>query len=78
MFFFSTGLKVDVFICRPRHMWTTSEIVEAEEATVLFAADVIYSDDLTDLFFDTVKNLMCAGAKKVLPATINLEELELL
>ncbi|KAK3134180.1 hypothetical protein QOZ80_6AG0546000 [Eleusine coracana subsp. coracana] len=49
-----------------RHLWSKSEIEEAEEATVLFAADVIYSDDLTDLFFYTVKKLMSSGAKKVL------------
>ncbi|KAL6603044.1 hypothetical protein ACP70R_043405 [Stipagrostis hirtigluma subsp. patula] len=49
-----------------RYIWSASEIEEAEKATVLFAADVIYSDDLTDLFFDTVKKLMSSGAKKVL------------
>ncbi|CAL5039560.1 unnamed protein product [Urochloa decumbens] len=49
-----------------RYLWSAHEIEEAEKATVLFAADVIYSDDLTDLFFDTVKKLMSNGAKKVL------------
>ncbi|RCV22229.1 hypothetical protein SETIT_4G204500v2 [Setaria italica] len=49
-----------------RYLWSAHEIDEAEKATVLFAADVIYSDDLTDLFFDTVKKLMSSGAKKVL------------
>ncbi|XP_066379114.1 uncharacterized protein [Miscanthus floridulus] len=49
-----------------RYLWSVSEVEEAEKATVLFAADVIYSDDLTDLFFDTVKKLMSSGAKKVL------------
>ncbi|XP_062229361.1 uncharacterized protein LOC133927087 isoform X2 [Phragmites australis] len=49
-----------------RYFWSASEIEEAEKATILFAADVIYSDDLTDLFFDTVKKLMSSGAKKVL------------
>ncbi|XP_066370762.1 uncharacterized protein [Miscanthus floridulus] len=49
-----------------RYIWSTSEVEEAEKATVLFAADVIYSDDLTDLFFGTVKKLMSCGAKKVL------------
>ena len=48
-----------------RYIWSASEVEEAEKATVLFAADVIYSDDLTDLFFDTVKKLMSSGAKKV-------------
>uniref|UniRef100_A0A0A9H3A3 Methyltransferase-like protein 22 n=1 Tax=Arundo donax TaxID=35708 RepID=A0A0A9H3A3_ARUDO len=49
-----------------RYIWSPSEIEEAEKATVLYAADVIYSNDLTDLFFDTVKRLMSIGAKKVL------------
>ncbi|PAN23162.1 hypothetical protein PAHAL_4G072400 [Panicum hallii] len=49
-----------------RYLWSANDIEEAEKATVLFAADVIYSDDLTDLFFDTVKKLMSSGAKKVL------------
>ncbi|CAN6220677.1 unnamed protein product [Urochloa humidicola] len=49
-----------------RYLWSAHEIEEAEKATALFAADVIYSDDLTDLFFDTVKKLMSSGAKKVL------------
>ncbi|KAG2613102.1 hypothetical protein PVAP13_4KG334900 [Panicum virgatum] len=49
-----------------RYLWSADDIEEAAKATVLFAADVIYSDDLTDLFFDTVKKLMSSGAKKVL------------
>ncbi|KAL6874082.1 hypothetical protein ACP4OV_014164 [Aristida adscensionis] len=49
-----------------RYSWCASEIEQAEKATILFAADVIYSDDLTDLFFDAVKKLMSTGAKKVL------------
>ncbi|CAN6177415.1 unnamed protein product [Urochloa humidicola] len=49
-----------------RYLWSAHEIEEAEKATALFAADVIYSDDLTDLFFDTVKKLMSSGDKKVL------------
>jgi methyltransferase-like protein 22 len=61
-------LKLHVPKCSSRHLWSTNEIEEAEEATIVFAADVIYSDDLTDLFFDTVKNLMSSGAKKVLLA----------
>ncbi|KAF8658508.1 hypothetical protein HU200_058963 [Digitaria exilis] len=48
------------------YSWSAHEIEEAEKAAVLFAADVIYSDDLSDLFFDTVKKLMSRGAKKVL------------
>ncbi|KAI4969460.1 hypothetical protein ZWY2020_000374 [Hordeum vulgare] len=52
------------------YSWSASEIKEAEQATMLFAADVIYSDDLTDLFFDTVRQLMSRGAKKVLYLTL--------
>ncbi|XP_066373725.1 uncharacterized protein [Miscanthus floridulus] len=47
-----------------RYLWSASEVEEAEKATVLFAADVIYIDDLSDLFFDAVKKLMSSGAKK--------------
>ncbi|XP_015693798.1 methyltransferase-like protein 22 isoform X2 [Oryza brachyantha] len=53
-----------------RYLWSTNEIEAAEEATALFAADVIYSDDLTDLFFSTAKELMSRGAKKVLYLTL--------
>ncbi|KAG8094924.1 hypothetical protein GUJ93_ZPchr0012g19595 [Zizania palustris] len=53
-----------------RYLWSISEIEAAEKATTLFAADVIYSDDLTDLFFSTAKKLMCHGAKKVLYLTL--------
>uniref|UniRef100_A0A0D9WSG1 Methyltransferase-like protein 22 n=1 Tax=Leersia perrieri TaxID=77586 RepID=A0A0D9WSG1_9ORYZ len=53
-----------------RYVWSTSEIKTAEKATTLFAADVIYSDDLTDLFFSTAKKLMSRGAKKVLYLTL--------
>lgn len=42
------------------------EIEEAEKATVLLAADVIYSDDLTDLFFATLAKLMSRGSEKVI------------
>jgi methyltransferase-like protein 22 len=41
------------------------EIEEAEKARVLLAADVIYSDDLTDLFFATLAMLMSRGSEKV-------------
>ncbi|XP_048542060.1 methyltransferase-like protein 22 [Triticum urartu] len=52
------------------YSWSSSEIEEAEQATLLFAADVIYSDNLTDLFFDAVRQLMSRGAKKVLYLTL--------
>ncbi|KAF9617673.1 hypothetical protein IFM89_037907 [Coptis chinensis] len=46
--------------------WTPSEVEEAEKASLLFAADVIYSDDLTDALFNTLKILMAQGSTKVL------------
>uniref|UniRef100_A0A0E0HTZ2 Methyltransferase-like protein 22 n=1 Tax=Oryza nivara TaxID=4536 RepID=A0A0E0HTZ2_ORYNI len=53
-----------------KYLWYTSEIEAAEKATTLFAADVIYSDDLTDLFFSIAKKLMSHGAEKVLYLTL--------
>lgn len=49
----------------PRYSWTFSEVEAAQEASVLVAADVIYSDDLTDAFFSTLERLMPLGSKKV-------------
>ncbi|XP_054783907.1 uncharacterized protein LOC129290872 isoform X2 [Prosopis cineraria] len=46
--------------------WTSREIEQAENALFLLAADVIYSDDLTDAFFSTLKRLMSRGSRKVL------------
>lgn len=48
------------------YSWTSSEVKEAEGASLLLAADVIYSDDLTDAFFNIVERLMSRGVKKVL------------
>lgn len=48
-----------------RYSWTPSEVEEAKEASLLVAADVIYSDDLTDAFFSTVERLMSRGSEKV-------------
>lgn len=50
---------------RSRYSWTSAEIEEAERAVVLLAADVIYSDNLTDLFFGTLEKLMSHGSEKV-------------
>lgn len=52
------------------YLWSANEIEEAEKATLLLAADVIYSDSLTDLFFDTQRQLMSRGVKKVLYLTL--------
>lgn len=48
-----------------RYSWTCSEVEEAESASLLLAADVIYSDDLTDALFGTLKRLMSRGTEKV-------------
>ncbi|KAM6602149.1 hypothetical protein CsatA_021758 [Cannabis sativa] len=48
-----------------RHLWTSSEVEEAQGASILLAADVIYSDELTDAFFSTVERLMSIGSEKV-------------
>ncbi|BFG24518.1 hypothetical protein CerSpe_107920 [Prunus speciosa] len=49
-----------------RYSWTFSEVEAAQEASLLVAADVIYSDDLTDAFFSTLQRLMSLGSEKVL------------
>nr|AMK47967.1 putative methyltransferase family protein [Lupinus angustifolius] len=49
-----------------RYSWTSREIDDAENASFLLAADVIYSDDLTDAFFSTLERLMSRGSAKVL------------
>ncbi|XP_049395390.1 uncharacterized protein LOC125859645 isoform X3 [Solanum stenotomum] len=49
-----------------RYSWTQSEIEELKKASLLLAADVIYSDDLTDAFFSILKKLMLDNPEKVL------------
>ncbi|KAL5974306.1 hypothetical protein ACLOJK_030970 [Asimina triloba] len=53
-------------LSRARYWWTPSEIEEAQGAPLILAADVIYSDDLTDAFFNTLEKLMSCGCEKVL------------
>jgi len=48
-----------------RYSWTSREIEDAENASLLVAADVIYSDELTDAFFSTLERLMSRGSTKV-------------
>ncbi|KAF5726888.1 methyltransferase-like protein 22 isoform X1 [Tripterygium wilfordii] len=48
------------------YSWSSSEVEEVQEASVLVAADVIYSDDLTDAFFTILERLMSLGQEKVL------------
>lgn len=49
----------------PRYLWTYSDIEEVQKASLLVAADVIYSDNLTDAFFSILEKLMCMGSEKV-------------
>nr|XP_016485476.1 PREDICTED: methyltransferase-like protein 22 [Nicotiana tabacum] len=49
-----------------RYSWTRSEIEELKKASLLLAADVIYSNDLTDAFFSILKKLMLDNPEKVL------------
>ncbi|KAF5189571.1 Methyltransferase-like protein [Thalictrum thalictroides] len=51
---------------RYKYLWNLSEVEEAENASLLLAADVIYSDDLTDALFNTLRILMSRGSSKVL------------
>ncbi|XP_042491807.1 methyltransferase-like protein 22 isoform X2 [Macadamia integrifolia] len=56
----------DNFSSGNRYMWTPSEIEVAQEASLILAADVVYSDDLTDALFNTIEKLMSQGSEKVL------------
>ncbi|GLU22190.1 hypothetical protein SLE2022_382830 [Rubroshorea leprosula] len=49
-----------------RYSWTSIELEECQGASLLLAADVIYSDDLTDALFSTLEQLMPVGSDKVL------------
>lgn len=49
-----------------RYRWTSSEVEQYRNATLIVAADVIYSDDLTDAFFSTLERIMSVGSEKVL------------
>ncbi|CAI8611891.1 unnamed protein product [Vicia faba] len=59
-------VRVGEATCTHRYSWTSIDIEDAENASVLLAADVIYSDDLTDAFFSTLERLMSRGSTKVL------------
>lgn len=47
------------------YAWTQKEFEELKKASVLLAADVIYSDDLTDAFFSTLERLMSENPETV-------------
>ncbi|XP_042062290.1 methyltransferase-like protein 22 isoform X2 [Salvia splendens] len=46
--------------------WISSELEKLQSASLLLAADVIYSDDLTDAFFSCLEAIMSSGSEKVL------------
>ncbi|KAG8643536.1 hypothetical protein MANES_11G045900v8 [Manihot esculenta] len=48
------------------YLWIPTEVEEAQGASLLLAADVIYSDDLTDALFSILEKLMSLGSEKVL------------
>ncbi|XP_045805945.1 methyltransferase-like protein 22 [Trifolium pratense] len=58
--------RVEEAPCTQRYSWTFKEIEDVENASLLLAADVIYSDDLTDAFFSTLERLMSRDSTKVL------------
>lgn len=49
-----------------RYSWTSKELEECQEASLLLAADVVYSDDLTHALFGTLERIMAVGLDKVL------------
>ncbi|KAH9714453.1 putative methyltransferase family protein [Citrus sinensis] len=62
---FSLILEFSVIRGQFTYSWNSSELKEVQRASVLLAADVIYSDDLTDALFHTLKRLMPLGSKKI-------------
>ncbi|KAK7847323.1 methyltransferase-like protein 22 [Quercus suber] len=53
-------------VAKTVYSWTFSEVEEVQGASLLVAADVIYSDDLTDAFFNVLEKFMSLGSEKVL------------
>lgn len=50
----------------PPYGWTADDVAEAQEASVIIAADVIYSVEMTEGFFQVLANLIPYGSMKVL------------
>ncbi|XP_047968069.1 methyltransferase-like protein 22 isoform X1 [Salvia hispanica] len=46
--------------------WISSELEKLQSASLLLAADVIYSDDLTDAFFSCLEAIISSSSEKVL------------
>ncbi|KAE8679921.1 hypothetical protein F3Y22_tig00111393pilonHSYRG00108 [Hibiscus syriacus] len=49
-----------------RFTWSSFELEEVQKASLLLAADVIYSDYLTDALFGILERIMSQGSEKVL------------
>ncbi|CAI5532736.1 unnamed protein product [Closterium sp. Naga37s-1] len=60
------GGAVDPFNGIDPFGWTEEEVSDASNATVLLAADVIYSDDITCAFFTTLCSVLRCGPPKLL------------
>lgn len=45
--------------------WSKSEVEKLQRASLLLAADVIYSDNLTDAFFSVLEAIMSSSPEKV-------------
>lgn len=46
--------------------WKASDVEELQRASLILAADVIYSDDLTDAFFSALETIMSNSSNKVI------------
>ena len=47
------------------YAWSEKDLDEARSATVLLAADVVYSPELTEAFFEVLDKIMNFGNTKV-------------
>lgn len=52
------------------YMWSEEDLEIARSASVLIAADVVYSPELTQAFFDMLDKIMTFGATKTLFLTL--------
>jgi hypothetical protein len=50
---------------RDAYAWSEKDLDEARSATVLLAADVVYSPELTPAFFEVLDKIMDFGSTKV-------------
>ena len=52
-------------LCSFRFCWSLQDFEQVKSASFIFAADVIYSDDLTIALFSMLKRVMSLGCDKV-------------